>query len=222
MNHSGTDKKDTSPVPDAVQPPRKTFRAEADGSAVWSYSYPLTKKESILEMSRTLGILLLITLAIIAGAFAIASPPGQFLNTLLTFFWVFLMIAGIYAISIPLCILVYRGVYEYAYYADENSLTIMEKPSDHSRDKAVLKATVTAASAADTNVSGAAGLLAAYRLGRTISFSSVRSVKPDEIHHAVSLRGFLILTKVYANPADYEAVLSFLRRQCTKEKSRTL
>lgn len=195
------------------------FTRQDDGTFTWFYGYSLTKRDNIIGMVKTMGLLALISFAIITPALLIGTSSGL-IDTIIEYAFVYWMIGGIFMLSIPLSILIYRGTYYYAYRAGESCITVLDAPCGSASDEQMLSGVGQAAYAADGGRFDARMMLDAYHAGRVIAYSSVKSLSRADSDDSISVGGFMTLTKVYANPADLDAVWNLLIEKCPNAKAR--
>ncbi|MDY5371369.1 MAG: hypothetical protein ACI36T_07495 [Eggerthellaceae bacterium] len=193
------------------------FTCNDDGVYTWFYGYSLTKKSKIVEMVKTMGLLALISLAIITFALLIGSSSGL-VDVIVENSFVYWLIGGVFMLSIPLSMLVYRGTYWYAYRADDTKITVLDAPCGSVSDEQIASSVGSAVYASGGDRFDARMMLDAYRAGRIIVYSSVKSLCRNDSDGSISIRGFMTLTKVYANPGDLDAVWNMLIEKCPNAK----
>lgn len=57
------------------------------------------------------------------------------------------------------------------------------------------------------------------RIGSTIVFNSVRSLKLNSDKGLIEIRGLLIWSTVYANKEEIEKIYNMIKKRCSKPKS---
>lgn len=195
------------------------FTRRDDGTFTWFYGYPLTKKSNIISMVKTMGLLALISFAIITPALLIGTSSGL-IDTIIENSFIYWMIGGIFMLSIPISMLLYRGTYYYAYRADESIIKVLDAPYGRVSDSQIASGVGQVVYASGGDKFGARMLIDAYRTGRVIAYSSVKSLSRDDSDDSISVRGFMTLTKIYVNPANLDAVWNLLIEKCPNAKVR--
>lgn len=193
------------------------FTRNDDGVCTWFYGYSLTKKSKIIEMIEVMGLLAIISFAIITSALLIGSPSGL-VDVIVENSFVYWLIGGVFMLSIPLSMLVYRGTYWYMYKADDTKITLLDTPCSSVSDEQIASIVGRAVYASGGERSDARMLLNAYRAGRVIVYSSVKSLSRNDSDNSIAIKGFLTLTKVFANPGDLDAVWNLLLEKCPNAK----
>lgn len=168
-------------------------------------------------MVKTMGLLALISFTIITPALLIGTSSGL-IDTIIENSFVYWMIGGIFMLSIPLSMLVYRGTYYYVYRADESRITVLDAPCGRVSGDQIASNVAQAAYASGGDRFDARMMLDAYHAGRVIVYSSVKSLSRSDSDDSISVKGFMTLTKVYANPTDIDAVWNLLLEKCPNAK----
>lgn len=195
------------------------FTRNDDGVCTWFCGYSLTKKSKVVEMVKIMGLLALISFAIITPALLIGSSSGL-IDTIIENSFIYWMIGGIFMLSIPLSMLVYRGTYWYAYRADDTKITVLDAPCGSVSDEQIASSIGSAVYASGGDRFDARMMLDAYRAGRVIVYSSVKSLSRDDSDGSIAVKGFMTLTKIFANPGDLDAVWNLLIEKCPDAKAR--
>ncbi|MGN0262596.1 MAG: hypothetical protein ACI4B9_07155 [Eggerthellaceae bacterium] len=199
------------PLPQSIG--SANFTRQDDGTFTWFYGYSLTKRDNIISMVKTMGLLALISFAIITPAL-LAGTSSSLVDVIIEYSFVYWMIGGIFMLSIPLSMLIYRGTYYYAYRAGGSCVTVLDAPCGSVSDEQMFSGVGQAAYAAGGGRFDARMMLDAYRAGRVIDYSSVKKISRDASGSSISVKGFMTLTKVYANPEDLDAVWNLLIEKC--------
>lgn len=178
---------------EALRKPGSTALRKMDFS--WSYEFPVKERRYLLSSLKTMGTVLAFTLLIIAACLAASSPPGMILETFRSCSFVFHMITAIYVFSFILTYFLYKGVFCYSYECDGESL-IMKSYAPPGSPADLADGTVKIAQSNE------------------IHLSSIKKLIRKRKLNAIDIRGFLIVTTVYASDSDYEKVFSYLAARC--------
>ena len=163
----------------------------------WTYNYSLFKHHDWIKI---MCFLFTLTVLIICFAFFIAQPQ-DFLGVLMENLWVIGMILAIYGISVLIALIWYRKGYLYRYSIENGWLKVIRGyvPMSHE-------------------------MIVNERIGSSINLKDVRSIKLDKETDSISMRGFMILTTIYADKNEidyiYQLILQGMNREVPGTRKR--
>ncbi|MDY3250858.1 MAG: hypothetical protein SOX32_11000 [Candidatus Choladocola sp.] len=158
----------------------------------WTYNYSLFKH---YDWIRALCYIVAITVLIICFGLFIARPydfPGVLTENL----WLIGMILAIYGISVLIALIWYRKGYVYQYTIENGNLKICRGfvPMSHE-------------------------MIVNERIGSDINLKDVRSIKLNKNADSISMKGFLILTTIYADKNEIDYIYQLMKQDCVNLKS---
>ncbi|MDO4501372.1 MAG: hypothetical protein Q4B60_08915 [Erysipelotrichaceae bacterium] len=157
----------------------------------WSYNYYFTRNK---DWIKPFLIIFLIIIAIIAIALIITDPKRP-LGILIEYWWVFVMMTGIFAFSVLLTLLCYKNGYMCIYEIKDNKLHM---------DKA--------------NIAITHSQMIDQKLANTIYLDDIRHLRLSKEEDAIYIRGVLTITTVYADKQEIDYVYSLLKDGCKNLK----
>ena len=158
----------------------------------WAYNYSLFKNH---DWIKTLCCIVTITVLIICFGFFIAQPHN-FIGTLIENLWVIGMIVALYVISVVISFICYRKGYVYKYFIENGHLRVFKNfvPMSHE-------------------------MIVNERIGSDINLKDVRSIKLNKNADSISMKGFLILTTIYADKNEIDYIYQLMKQDCVNLKS---
>ena len=153
----------------------------------WSYNYSLFKHYDWIKIT---CYIVAITVLIICFALFIAEPH-DFIGTLTENLWLIGMIVGIYGLSVLIALVWYRKGYVYHYSIENGWLKVRKDyvPMSHE-------------------------MIVNERIGSHIQLNNVRSIKLKKDADSISMKGFLILTTIYADKNEIDSIYQLLQQEC--------
>ena len=159
----------------------------------WFYNYSLFKNR---DWIKTYCYIVGITVLIICFALFIAEPHG-FIGTLIENSWLIGMIVALYGISVLIALIWYRNGYVYQYNIENGWLKIGRSfvPMSHE-------------------------MIVNERIGSQINLKDVRSIKLNKDAGFISMKGFLILTTIYADKNEIDYIYQLMKQECVNLKAK--
>lgn len=157
----------------------------------WTYNYSLFKHR---DWIKTICIIVAITVFFICFALFLAEPH-DFLGTLIENLWLIWMIVALYSLSVLIALIWYRKGYVYGYVLENGWLKIITKyvPMSHE-------------------------MIVNQRIGSHIDLKQVRYLRLNKKTNSISIRGFLILTTVYADENEIDYIYQQIKQECVNLK----
>ena len=159
----------------------------------WSYNYSLFKHYDWIKI---ICYIVAITVLIICFALFIAEPH-DFIGTLTENLWLIGMIVGIYGLSVLIALVWYRKGYVYHYSIENGWLKVRKDyvPMSHE-------------------------MMVNERIGSHIQLKDIRSIKLKKDADSISMKGFLILTTIYADKNEIDSIYQLLQQECVNLKGK--
>lgn len=159
----------------------------------WTYNYSLFKQH---DWIKTYCYIVAITVVIICFGLFIARPydfPGVLMENL----WLIGMIVALYGISVLIALIWYRNGYVYQYNIENGWLKIGRSfvPMSHE-------------------------MIVNERIGSQINLKDVRSIKLNKDAGFISMKGFLILTTIYADKNEIDYIYQLMKQECVNLKAK--
>ena len=157
----------------------------------WTYNYSLFKNH---DWIKTMCYIVAITVLIICFGLFLGRPhdfPGVLMENL----WLIGMILALYCLSVLIALIWYRKGYIYRYHIENGWLKV-------SKDYVLMSHEMY------TNM----------KSGSEFDLREVRSLKLDKDTDSISMKGFLILTTIYANKSEIDHVYQLIRQGCVNLK----
>ena len=157
----------------------------------WTYNYSLFKNH---DWIKPLCCIVAITILLICFALFLAAPH-DFLGTLIENFWLIWMIVAIYGLSVLISLVWYRKGYVYGYVLENGWLKIIRNYVPMSHEMVVNE-----------------------RIGSNIDLKQVKYLRLNKGKNSISIRGFLILTTVYADENQIDYIYQLIKQDCVNLK----
>lgn len=159
----------------------------------WTYNYSLFKHH---DWIKTLCCILAITVLLICFALFLAQPH-DFLGVLIENLWLIGMIVALYGISVLITLIWYRKGYAYQYFIENGWLKVCKGyvPMSHE-------------------------MIVNERIGSHINLKDVSSIKLNKDADSISMKGFLILTTIYADKNEIDYIYQLIKQECVNLKSK--
>ncbi|MCI7179285.1 MAG: hypothetical protein MSA26_01530 [Lachnospiraceae bacterium] len=157
----------------------------------WSYNYSLFKNRDWIKI---ICIMVALTVFFICFALFLAAPH-DFWGTLTENFWLIWMIVAIYGLSVLISLIWYRKGYVYQYVLERGWIKVNRNyvPMSHE-------------------------MIVDERIGSHIDLKTVSYIRLDKDTDSISMRGFLLLTTIYADKNEIDHVYQLIKQECVNLK----
>lgn len=189
-----------------------------DGKYRWSYAFDMLKNPvilfttwKVLALAALIVALFTAVLGVIEGGIALPDPDGmKIIGILVLVFFVLSIIAYLVVAAS------YGWKYMVLFEMDEEGVMHRQMKSQFKKAEALGWITAIAAAASGRPGMAGAGVLAATRTAMYSDFRSVRKVKVNRGMHTIYVNELLGRNQVYAEDADFDFVLHYIREHTGK------
>lgn len=195
----------------------KEIKLCPDGKYRWVYEMNMLKNPTLLlTLYKFFGIVVLILMGILLliGLFS-----GDFLDALIIAGKISLLMAGFFAVLMPLAYLlvaaIYKGKYIVVFEMDEHGIEHRQLEDQVKRIQAMEWLTALVGAAGGRLTTMGAGILGATKTASYSTFASVHTVKPYRWRHMIKVNEPTSYNEVYVDE-DFDFVLDYIRKHCPK------
>ena len=189
-----------------------------DGKYRWSYVYDMLRNPVILFTTwKVLGLAFLIValftalLGVIEGGFAVPDPDDMKIIVILV------LVLGVLSVVAYLIVAAaYGWKYMVLFEMDEAGVMFRQMKSQFKKAQAMGWIVAIAGAASGRPAMAGSGMLAATRSTMYSDFKRVRKVKANRAMHTIYVNELLGRNQVYAEDADFDFVLHFIKKHTGK------
>lgn len=187
----------------------------ADGKYRWVYEMPILKNPTIFLLVWKIFFFILLGIFAVASVFDAVEWPNEIgerlLNNLKIFGYFILGMTILVGISMLLYAAIMGGKYVVLFEMDEAGVNHKQLPRQAKKAQVLGAITALAGLLSGSFSTVGAGVLSSARTEMYSEFSKVRKVKAYPRRHLIKVNQLLFKNQVYADPADYDFVLSFIQ-----------
>ena len=195
-----------------------------DGVYRWTYEMDMLKNPTIMisvwkVLGISFGVVLLFDLIV-----SLFGGDLKTLDDLLGVGKLFLILAAIFLVLSVISYIILAALYGWKYQVlfemDEEKVVHIQMPKQYEKALALGWLTAMAGLAARSITTAGAGVLSASKDTSTSRFEDVRTVKGVRSFHTIKISQRLERNQVYAAPADFDFVWSYITEHCVNAKIR--
>ena len=185
-----------------------------DGPFYWTYSQSLWSNPTILYTVLKVVLITVLILMLIIGGIGLMDDSFEVSEILIIGGGLAVGMTGLSLIGYAIFAAVSGGKYNMLFIMDEDCIMHAQMPKEAARGDTI------------SDVAGVVGVLTGNltlmgtsmaQYGRhtmTSAFSKVKSITQDRAHDVIKIRAGVEFNQIYANPAQYDFVLSYIASHC--------
>ena len=193
-----------------------------DGKYRWVYEMPILKNPTIFILVWKIFFFIILGIFVVMTVIDLiewGSNAGEILLNNLKFFGYFMIgMAALIIISLLVYAAVMGGKYIVMFEMDEKGVNHRQIPKQVEKAEAIGFITALAGIASGNITTVGVGLTSASRTEMYSEFNKVRAVRSCPRRHLIKVNERFKKNQVYADPADYDFVLGFIRAHAACEQ----
>ncbi|MBQ6431991.1 MAG: hypothetical protein IJJ99_08985 [Oscillospiraceae bacterium] len=186
-----------------------------DGKYRWVYEMPILKNPTIFLLVWKIFFFIILGIFVVSSVFDAVEWSNEIgerlLSNLKIFGYFILGMTVIVVISMLVYAAIMGGKYVVVFEMDENGVNHKQLPKQAKKAQAIGAITALVGLASGNFSTAGAGMLSAARTEMYSEFARVRKVKACPRRHLIKVNQRLYKNQVYADPADFDFVLNFIR-----------
>ena len=208
----------------AGQDPRVTENVYLcpDGKYRWVYEMPILKNPTIFLLVWKIFFFIILGIFVMLSVMDAVEWPNeigeQLLNNLKFFGYFIAGMTVLVAVSMLIYAAIMGGKYVVLFEMDEHGVNHKQLPKQAKKAQVIGAITALVGLASGNFTTAGAGVLSASRTEMYSEFAKVRKVKSCPRRHLIKVNQLLNKNQVYADPADFDFVLNYIRARVPARK----
>lgn len=194
----------------------------ADGKLRWVYEMPILRNPTIFLLVWKIFFFIILGIFALMSVFDAVEWPNEIgerlLNNLKFFGYFVIGMTVLVGISLLVYAAIMGGKYTVVFEMDEQGVNHKQLPKQAKKAQAIGAIAALVGAAAGNHATAGAGILSAARTEMYSEFSKVRKVKACPRRHLIKVNQFLFKNQVYADKADFDFVLNYVRARVPTRK----
>ena len=187
----------------------------ADGKYRWVYELPILKNPTVFLLVWKIFFFIILGIFVLISIVDAVEWPNEIgerlLSNLKIFGFFILGMTVLVGVSMLLYAAIMGGKYVVLFEMDEQGVNHKQLPKQAKKAQVIGAITALVGLASGNLSTAGAGMLSAARTEMYSEFAKVRTVKACPRRHLIKVNQLLNKNQVYADPADYDFVLNYIR-----------